>query len=136
MLKFGSELRYGIRSPNVLTPVDIPTYLQEILGGGDSVLVNKKVGGILSGGDFVLHSSSLNIVYNLYTFLFLTLICLRPCQKLKDSFCHDMVQSYSFFLKVLGSWETKCPLKHNKDFRWPRVAEWLRVFISLPCLAI
>ena len=24
MLKFGSELRYGIRSPNVRTPVDIP----------------------------------------------------------------------------------------------------------------
>ena len=24
MLKFGSELRYGIRSPNVQTPVDIP----------------------------------------------------------------------------------------------------------------
>ena len=25
MVKFGSELRYGIRSPNVRTPVDIPT---------------------------------------------------------------------------------------------------------------
>ena len=25
MLKFGSELRYGIRSPNVRTPVDIPS---------------------------------------------------------------------------------------------------------------
>ena len=25
MLKFGSELRYVIRSPNVRTPVDIPT---------------------------------------------------------------------------------------------------------------
>ena len=25
MLKFESELRYGIRSPNVRTPVDIPT---------------------------------------------------------------------------------------------------------------
>ena len=24
MVKFGSELRYGIRSPNVRTPVDIP----------------------------------------------------------------------------------------------------------------
>ena len=24
MLKFGTELRYGIRSPNVRTPVDIP----------------------------------------------------------------------------------------------------------------
>ena len=28
MLKFGSELRYGIRSPNVRTPVDIPTLNQ------------------------------------------------------------------------------------------------------------
>ena len=26
MLKFGSELRYGIRSPNVRTPVDIPSF--------------------------------------------------------------------------------------------------------------
>ena len=25
MVKFGSELRYGVRSPNVRTPVDIPT---------------------------------------------------------------------------------------------------------------
>ena len=25
MVKFGSELRYGIRSPNVQTPVDIPS---------------------------------------------------------------------------------------------------------------
>ena len=30
MLKFGSELRYGIRSPNVRTPVDIPSILQDM----------------------------------------------------------------------------------------------------------
>ena len=29
-LKFGSELRYGIRSPNVRTPVDIPRIYREI----------------------------------------------------------------------------------------------------------
>ena len=33
MLKFGSELRYGNRSPNVRTPIDIPSsfYCYEIL---------------------------------------------------------------------------------------------------------
>ena len=30
MLKFGSELRYGIRSPNVRTPVDIPNFYRYI----------------------------------------------------------------------------------------------------------
>ena len=38
MLKFGSELRYGIRSPNVRTPVDIPNYFSsyetgQLVGG-------------------------------------------------------------------------------------------------------
>ena len=34
MLKFGSELRYGIRSPNVRTPVDIPNFFRLFKYGG------------------------------------------------------------------------------------------------------
>ena len=32
MLKFGSELRNGIRSPNVRTPVDIPSFDDKSFG--------------------------------------------------------------------------------------------------------
>ena len=38
MLKFGSELRYGIRSPNVRTPVDIPNIFSNALRNYDTIL--------------------------------------------------------------------------------------------------
>ena len=45
MLKFGSELRYGIRSPNVRTPVDIPSKNpSKIIFSETNRLISRKLG--------------------------------------------------------------------------------------------
>ena len=41
------------------------SYLQDILGGGFCPSQQKRVGGILSGGDFVLHSLHGNVILTL-----------------------------------------------------------------------
>ena len=69
MLKFGSELRYGNRSPNVRTPVDIPTRNQSKFTVQNPVRSNTHP---VNNGDKTVHQQAAQPTRLVHTFIYTT----------------------------------------------------------------